>query len=445
MLSKNQKENPDLFRSRLDQMINRKHPLFVLAHQIDWSYFEKKFGPTYVDGVGSPGKPIRLMVGLHYLKYTFSESDEALVEKFIENPYWQYFCGFQYFQHTFPIDPSSMTRFRQRIGSVGAEELLKEALNTAKRNGYLHESHLNKVNIDTTVQEKAIAFPTDARLYYKMREALVRAAEQRGIELRQNYKRVAKKVLAKQGRYGQARQLNRARRMTKKLKIYLGCVYRDIQRKVVEPDEKLTKLLTTAERLLNQKKDDKNKMYSIHAQEVECISKGKAHKRYEFGCKVGMVTSSKDNWILGIQALHGNPYDGHTLTDSLTQMERLTDWKAKEAYVDLGYRGHDYQGETQIHTVNYRHMKKLTRAVKKWFKRRSAIEPIFGHVKYDNRMDRNYLKGQEGDQINALLSGCGFNMRKLLAVFFCLKYFWQKFTQNVKNLVLFEPGFVGMN
>jgi IS5 family transposase len=445
MLPKKVKEDLDLFRSRLDQILNKKHPLYRLSHRIDWSYFEEKFGATYVEGVGSPGKPIRLMVGLHYLKYTFSESDESVVEKFIENPYWQYFCGFEYFQHTFPIDPSSMTNFRKRIGAEGSEEMLKEAINTVKRTGLLTENHLKKVNIDTTVQEKAIAFPTDARLYYKMREALVRAAEQRGIELRQNYKRVAKKVLARQGRYGQARQLNRARRMTKKLKIYLGCVYRDIQRKVVEPDEKLTKLLTTAERLLDQKKEDKNKLYSIHAQEVECISKGKAHKRYEFGCKVGMVTSSKDNWILGIQALHGNPYDGHTLTNSLTQMERLTDWKAKEAYVDLGYRGHDYQGETQIHTVNYRHMKKLTRAVKKWFKRRSAIEPIFGHVKYDNRMDRNYLKGQEGDQINALLSGCGFNMRKLLAVFLCLKYFWQKFTQNVRNFILFEPKFVGMN
>ena len=154
-----------------------------------------------------------------------------------------------------------------------------------------------------------------------------------------------------------------------------------------------------------------------------------------------MVTSSKDNWILGIQALPGNPYDGHTLTDSLTQMERLTDWTAKDAYVDLGYRGHDYHGETQIHTVNYRQMKKLTRAVKRWFKRRAAIEPIIEHVKYDNRMDRNYLKGEEGDQINALLSGCGFNIRKLLAVFLCLKYFWQKFSLNVKLSFSFRSEF----
>ena len=143
MQPRKQHENSDLFRSRLDQIISQKHPLYQLANQIDWSYFEEKFGATYVDGVGSPGKPIRLMVGLHYLKYTFNESDETLVEKFIENPYWQYFCGYEYFQHSFPIDPSSMTRFRQRIGSVGAQELLKEALNTAKRTGYFKKSHLN--------------------------------------------------------------------------------------------------------------------------------------------------------------------------------------------------------------------------------------------------------------------------------------------------------------
>lgn len=439
MRPKKQHENADLFRSRLDQIIDHRHPLYQLANQIEWSYFEEKFGETYVENVGSPGKPIRLMVGLHYLKYTFSESDESLIERFIENPYWQYFCGFEYFQHTLPIDPSSMTRFRQRIGWSGAEELLKEALNTAKRSGYLKKSHLNKVNVDTTVQEKAIAFPTDARLYHKMRETLVRAAGSRGIQLRQSYRRLSKKALVRQGRYGQARQLKRGAKMTRKLKTYLGCVYRDIKRKVEEPDEELKDLLLLAERLLNQKRNDSNKIYSIHAREVECISKGKAHKRYEFGCKVGMVTSSRDNWILGIRAHHGNPYDGHTLKESLDQIERLTGLKAGEAYVDLGYRGHGYDGETQINIVSYRKMKKLTRSVKKWFKRRSAIEPIFGHVKHDNRMDRNYLKGQEGDHINAILSGCGFNLRKLLAVFLCLKYFWRKSNQNLRISALFYP------
>jgi IS5 family transposase len=432
MQPKRQYEEPDLFRSHLEQILNRNHPLFVLANQIDWTCFEQAFGSMYVEDVGRPGIPTRLMVGLHYLKHTFNESDETVVERFLENPYWQYFCGFEYFQHMLPIDSSSLTRFRKRIGDAGVEVIFKELLDTAKRGGYLRESHMNKVNVDTTVQEKAIAFPTDARLYYKMRDVLVRAAEARGIGLRQNYRRVAKKVLAKQSRYAHAKQWKRAGKMTKRLKTLLGCVYRDIERKVDYVDEELRELLELAERLLKQQKQSKNKVYSIHAPEVECISKGKAHKRYEFGNKVGMVTTSRDNWIVGIKSFHRNPYDGHTLKASLEQVERMTGWSAKQAYVDLGYRGHDYEGETDVHIVHYRKMKKLTRSARRWFKRRSAIEPIFGHVKSDHRMSRNHLKGVEGDDMNALLGGCGFNMRKLLAVFFLphflCRHFRLKFT-----------------
>lgn len=425
MQPKKQYEEPDLFRSHLEQILNRKHPLFLLANRIDWTCFEQAFGPTYEEDVGRPGIPTRLMVGLHYLKHTFDESDETVVERFLENPYWQYFCGFEYFQHMLPIDSSSLTRFRKRIGEAGVEVMFKELLDTAKRGGHLRKSHMNKVNIDTTVQEKAIVFPTDARLYYKMRDALVRAAEARGIGLRQNYRRVAKSVLAKQSRYAHAKQWKRSRKMTKKLKTMLGCVYRDIERKVEDVDEELRGVLELAERLLKQQKQSKNKVYSVHAPEVECISKGKAHKRYEFGNKVGMVTTSRDNWIVGIKSFHGNPYDGHTLEASLEQVERMMGWSAEQAYVDLGYRGHGYEGETDVHIVNYRVMKKLTRSARRWFKRRSAIEPIFGHVKSEHRMSRNYLKGIEGDDMNALLCGCGFNMRKLLAVFFLPHFLWR--------------------
>lgn len=198
-----------------------------------------------------------------------------------------------------------------------------------------------------TVQEKAIAFPTDARLYHKMRETLVRSAKARDIELRQSYVRVSKKLLMQQGRYSHARQYKRARKATKRLKTMLGCVTRDMLRKINDPDEELKTLLNMADRLLKQKKDDKNKLYSIHAPETECISKGKVHKRYEFGCKVGMATTSRDNWIIGIGAIHDNPYDGHTLSTSLEHVERFTGWSAKEAFVDLGYRGHTYQGDTR--------------------------------------------------------------------------------------------------
>jgi len=360
----------------------------------------------------------------------------------VTNRYWQYFCGFEYFQHHLPIDSSSLTRFRQRIGISGAELLFTELVNTAKRGGHLTKSHLHKVNIDTTVQEKAIAFPTDARLYYKMRESLVRASKSRGIELRQSYKRVAKKALAKQGRYSHAYQMKRSRKMTKKLKTMLGCVCRDIQRKVPEPDDQLHELLSMANRLLNQQKDSKNKLYSIHAPEVECISKGKAHKRYEFGNKVAVATTSRDNWIVGMQSFHGNPYDGHTLSDTIEQIERVTAWSINDAYVDLGYRGHDYKGETQIKIVNYRTMKKLTRTVRKWFKRRAAIEPIIGHLKSDNRMSKNYLKGVDGDHINAFLGACGFTMRKLIAVFFLPQYIWcqirSKFNLFMKKIYVID-------
>ena len=424
-------ETPDMFRYRLDQILNKHHPLFQLANQINWSNLEKKFGATYVESVGRPGNPIRLMVGLHYLKHSFNESDESVLARFLENPYWQYFCGFDYFQHELPIDTSSLTRFRKRIGVSGTESLFKELLNTAKRGGHLARRHLDKVNVDTTVQEKAIAFPTDARLYFKMRASLVRAAEARDIHLRQSYKRVAKKTLAKQGRYSHARQMKRSKKMTKKLKTMLGCVYRDILRKEENPDTELQDLLTLAERLLKQQRHDKNKLYSIHEPEVECISKGKVHKRYEFGNKVGFVTTSFGNWIVGVKSFHGNPYDGHTLSDCLDQVNDLTGWQPKEAYGDLGYRGHGYKGETNVKIVNYRTIKKLTRTARKWFKRRAAIEPIIGHVKSDNRMSKNYLKGVDGDDMNAILSGCGFTMRKLIAVFFLPYLLWHLFCEII--------------
>ena len=197
----------------------------------------------------------------------------------------------------------------------------------------------------------------------------------------------------------------------------MGRVYRDISRKATKFDPALSHHLHLIDCLLKKTRDSKEKLYSIHEPEVECISKGKAHKRYEFCVKVGMATTSKGNWIVGIQAYPGNPYDGHTLEETLKQVTRLTGCQTKEAYVDKGYRGHGYEGETEVHIVGTRRMNRMTRTVRKWLRRRNAIEPIFGHLKSDNRMSRNYLKGSEGDQINTILSGCGFNMRKLLAVF----------------------------
>lgn len=412
-----QRDHEDLFRSRLDQILDRRHPLYLLANQIDWSVFDKKFGSLYAEK-GRPAKSTRLLVGLHYLKHAFDESDESVVARLLENPYWQYFCGFEYFIHRLPLDPSSMTRWRKRIGPNEMELLLSETLETAKCGGNLTEQHMERVNVDTTVQEKAIAYPTDARLYHKARVLLVRAAKKRGIALRQSYLRLGKRALIMASRYAHARQMRRAKREQKKLKNYLGRVYRNILRNCAEPDAELKELLHQAKRLLTQQRHDKNKLYSLHAPEVECIAKGKAHKKYEFGCKVSVVTTSRDNWVVGIAALHNNPFDGHTLNGALKQVSRLVGWKPQNAYCDKGYQGNPKQiGDTAIHLAN-RRKSSMKPSEWRWFRRRSAIEPVIGHMKQDHRMDRNYLKGTDGDKMNAILAACGFNLRKLLRAFF---------------------------
>lgn len=422
MQHKNQKSPLELFQSRLDQILNLDHQLIKLSSAIDWSVFETEFGPLYCEGQGRPAKPIRLMVGLHYLKHAFCESDESVVERFIENPYWQYFCGFEYFEHELPLDPTSLVKWRRRVGADGLDLLLKETIETGKRSKVLKRSDLKRANVDTTVQEKAIAFPTDAALYHKMRVALVKAAKVRGINLRQGYSRVGKKTLFMQNRYRHATQHKRAQRMTKKLKTILGCVVRDIRRKSSDLDAGLDSLLCKADRLLSQKRNSKNKLYAIHAPEVECIGKGKAHKKYEFGVKVSIVSASRGNWILSSRALAGNPYDGHTLADTIAHAESITGVSMKHVHVDKGYRKHDYVGEAQVH-ISGMGPRKKSRWDKLWRRRRSAIEPVIGHAKHDNRMTRNYLKGQEGDKMNAILAGCGFNLRKLLRAFFLSEFF----------------------
>lgn len=409
----------DLFKSRLDQMLNMTHPLIILAREIDWDGFDEKFGKLYKEDFGRPGLPTRLMVGLHYLKAAFNESDESVVERFLENPYWQYFCGYDFFLHASPLDPSSLVRWRNRVGPDGAQKLLKETIEVAKKKKHITRQEMKKVNVDTTVQEKAIAFPTDAKLCYTMRQVLVKEAGRRGIRLRQTYRRVAKKALVMQGRYRHGRKYKRAAKAVKKLKTYLGRVTRDIRRKAAVIDEALEEKLVLAERIFNQQRSDKNKVYSIHAPEVECIAKGKAHKKYEFGCKVSVVSTSRNNWVLGVKAFHGNPYDGHTLAAALAQAERIVEMEIGAVYCDRGYRGVLKElKERSINIVGGK-LKRLTRGVRKWFKRRSAIEPIISHIKQDHRMGRNYLLGVEGDMMNALFAGCGFNMRKLLRVFFC--------------------------
>ena len=331
----------------------------------------------------------------------------------MENPYWQHFCGGVYFEHRLPLDSSSMTRWRERIAEAGAAELLEETLRCGLDMKVIKPSSLKRINVDTTVQAKNIRHPTDARLYERARERLVKEAEKVEIPLRQNYNRVAKRALRRQSGYAKAQQFDRARRETRKVKTILGRVVRDIQRKALEPTPQLAELLALSERLLQQKRDDHHKLYSIHEPQVECLAKGKPHKPYEFGCKVSVSTTARDNWVVGVMALAGNPYDGHTLSRALKQVERLTGQQPEQAVCDLGYRGHKYEGPCRVEIVN-RYRKAVPGSMRFWHRRRSAIEPVIGHMKGDCRMERNRLKGVLGDKMNAMFAGCGMNFRKLL-------------------------------
>jgi transposase, IS5 family len=422
----------ELFGAHFHELLNHKHPLYVLAERIDWSQFDSAIDPCYADELGRPGVNTRLMVGLLYLKHAYDESDESVVARWVENPYWQFFCGLCYLQHELPIDPSSLSKWRKRVGAERLEKLLEATIKTALAMKAMRRQELEKVNVDTTVQEKAIAFPTDARLYHKMRAALVRRAKSWGLVLRQNYRFKGKRLLAKQGRYAHARQMKRAAKMTRQLKTILGRVVRDIERKAHKlqdqiADEPLRELLALAQRLLEQTRTSQHKLYSVHAPEVECICKGKAHKRYEFGCKTSVATTSKSNWIVGVEALHGNPYDGHTLRGAIKQVERLTGQTPNDVMVDQGYRGHGYGGSAIVHVVRTI-PKRATRAMRRMLKRRAAIEPTIGHLKSDNRLDRNYLTGREGDKINAVLAAAGYNFRKLLRwlVFAPISWLWHR-------------------
>jgi len=421
----------DLFKVELDRIVDTKHGLVKLAAAVDWSRLEEMFGETYCPDNGRPGIPTRLMVGLHYLKYTFNLSDEEVVEGWTENPYWQHFSGEQFFRHDRPIEPSSMSRWRHRIGESGAEDLLKETIESGLRIKAVKPWQLKRVNVDTTVQEKDIRFPTDGRLYNRARERLVKTAKECGIELRQNYNRVGKYLLLKQSRYAHARQMRRARKATRKLKTILGRVIRDIERKCPRPGEKLNDLLDVSHRIYEQQRHDQGKVYSVHEPGVECISKGKAHKRYEFGCKVSVAATSRGGWFVGTKALHGNPYDGHTLKDALAQVSRIAGIP-EHVFVDMGYRKHDYMGEAQVH-VDRRRRGSTARSLWRWMKRRAAIEPGIGHLKQEHRMDRNRLKGDEGDCLNAILSAAGMNFQKLLKH---AAAFWRKLFLRPKRCFL---------
>ncbi len=407
----------DLFRMELAQLIDPKHELVQLTKSVNWSMFEEQWGAYFSDSGGTCALPTRLVAGLNYLKQLYKLSDEGVVKRWVENPYWQYFTGEVYFQHRLPCHPTSLTKWRNRLGEEGMKLLLQETIEIGKRTGTIDQSSCEKVIADTTVQEKHIAYPVDVRLLNKIRVQLVTLCKSYGLTLRQNYNQVSKKLLFKIHNYNHAKQFKRKKKAFNKFWHRVGRVVRDIERKLAASAEEIRLIfkpqLEQAHQLLHQtrQRKTKNKLYSLHAPEVECIAKGKAHKRYEFGVKASFVTTLREGFVVGAMSFPGNPYDGHTLKDQLKQVHDLCGHKPRECFADLGYRGH---GVTTVSVYISRQKRGITPRIKRDLKRRNVIEPEIGHMKTEGWLSRCRLKGSQGDAINVLLVAAGHNLKKIL-------------------------------
>ena len=392
-----------IFDTALERFINLEHELCVLSKKIDWNSIEKDFS-VYYSKIGRPSVPIRRMIGLLLLKYIYNLSDESIVERWIENPYWQYFSGEKVFQTQKPFDPTEFIHFRNRIGKEGAEKLLKVSIRLFGK-----ESQEKEVLIDSTVQEKNITYPTDAKLHKRIIEKVNKISKQEGIILRQTYTRILKQLMIDQRFHNHPKRRKKARAALRKIKTIAGRQVRDIERKFSPfQQEKYKELFQILNKLLIQQKGDKNKIYSIHEPEVSCIAKGKEAKKFEFGNKSGIVLTKTSKIVVGAMAFEGNPYDGHTLEEHLNQTEYLTLSRPKIGIVDRGYKGKKKINGTQIFSPSAP-KKEATlyekQKARKRFRARAGIEPIIGHIKQNHRMLRNYLKGASRQPIKYNIGG----------------------------------------
>jgi transposase, IS5 family len=401
------------FYSTFEEQLSRKHPLYILANQINWQLFEEAFKNLYCLDNGRPAKPIRLMVSLLILKHIRNLSDESVVEQWSENSYYQYFGGAQSFVAAAPCEASELVHFRKRIGEQGIELILKESI---RING--DDSNDPDVSVDTTVQEKNITFPTDSKLHRKIITKCWQIAEKEQLPVRQSYTRVLKKLSIDQRFRDHPKNQSKVRKADKKVKTIAGRLVRELERNLPADSFYLTDL-ELFKKVLAQKRSDSNKIYSLHEPEVQCISKGKERKKYEFGNKVSITCTQNTGVIVGAKSFR-NEYDGHTLEASLKQVKELTGKEPRNAAVDRGYRGIKVIGETKINTPKPFNDKTQTKhqqqKLKESFRRRAAIEPVIGHLKTDNRLSRNFYKGIFGDNINVMLSAAAFNFKRMMNI-----------------------------
>jgi IS5 family transposase len=428
MLAKKQPEQQLSFYSTFEEQLNHQHPIYILSQQIKWETFEKAFSKHYSIDFGAPAKPIRLMTGLLLLKHIRNLSDESVVEQWAENAYYQYFCGEKIFAAKEPCVPTELVEFRKRIGEEGIELIFKESIRINGKDGQEQEA-----TTDTTVQEKNITFPTDAKLHRKIISKCVGLAEREEIKLRQTYIRIVKKLSLDQRFRNHPKNKSKARKADRKIKTIAGRLVRELDRNLVA-GHRFRINLELFEKVLAQKKDSKQKIYSLHEPHVQCIGKGKEHKKYEFGSKVSIMTTKNSGVIIGALNIEKNDYDAHTLQPAIEQQQKLTGITLKNNYVDRGYRGINHMLGTRIIIPQYNANDTAyqKQKMRKGFRRRAGIEPKIGHLKQDHRLSRNFYSGILGDNINVMLAAAAMNFKRMMnkwklnpsAFIFWLRFRW---------------------
>ncbi len=434
MIGKTANQNQqNLFHPLLKDFINMSYELVLLSDKIDWNYFEKYF-TKYYSTTGQPAMPIRLMVGSLMLKRIYNLSDERLVDSWAMNPYMQYFCGVAHFEHKFPCDPSDFVHFRKRIGEQGVKKIFAYSVRI------FGKASQEKVNLsDTTVAENNTIFPTDAKLAKKIIDKCNEIAKQEGIVQRQTYVRTSKQLVRDTYNRKHPKRFKKAKKSDRKLKTIAGRLLRELEREL--PKDLLTIYQNQFDlyyQVLNQKRTDKDKIYSIHKPFTACITKGKSHKQYEFGTKIGLTTTFKSLIITAIKSFKGNPDDSKTIEPLLEQIQSNINYTPKEVVYDRGGKGIKEIGNTKISTPDYRPLKRDTqyqkRSKRKKFRRRAAIEPVIGHLKTGFRLNQNYLWGEKSPQINAFLAATGWNLKKMMKQlkqeYASLYFLFEKFFRN---------------